>query len=52
MKDLDNKKTDSIRIRISTDMRDFVEKKSKITGKTISDIFRDYISRDMAKQRK
>ena len=48
----DNKKLDSVRIRLTPEMRQFVDHKCKITGKTISEIFREYISKDMYKQNK
>ena len=43
----EDKKGESIRIRLNNDMRSFIEHKSITTGKSISQIFRDYISADM-----
>lgn len=51
MRNTDNRKGDSVRIRLTEDMRDYIDKKSKITGKTISEIFRDYIVQDMHKHK-
>ena len=42
-----DKKGESIRIRLNEDMRQYVERKSKATGKSISEIFREYIAKDM-----
>lgn len=47
MRTTSDKKTDSIRVRLNDEMRSFVERKSKTTGKSISDIFRDYVAKDM-----
>lgn len=51
MRNTDNRKGDSVRIRLTEAMRDYIDKKSKITGKTISEIFRDYIVQDMHKHK-
>lgn len=40
-------KSDSVRVRLSDGMRTFLEEKSRTTGKSISDIIRGYITRDM-----
>lgn len=42
-----DKKSESIRIRLNEDMRKYIIKKSTMTGKSISDIFREYIIKDM-----
>lgn len=42
-----DRKGESIRIRLNDDMRSFIERKSITTGKSISQIFRDYITADM-----
>lgn len=43
----EDKKNDSIRIRLNDDMRNYIINKSITTGKSISDIIRDYIKADM-----
>lgn len=40
-------KGESIRIRLSASMHDFVIRKSASTGKSVSEIFREYIEKDM-----
>ena len=42
-----DKKGESIRIRLNDQMRAYIEYKSKRTGKSISEIFREYVTRDM-----
>lgn len=42
-----DKKTDSIRVRLNESMYNYIIDKSRKTGKSISDIFREYIERDM-----
>lgn len=43
-----DKKGESIRIRLNEEMRLFIEHKAHSTGKSISEIFREYVSNDMA----
>lgn len=40
-------KCESIRVRLNQEMRDFIIRKSQTTGMTISDLFREYIEKDM-----
>lgn len=40
-------KGESIRIRLNDEMRAFINNKSKRTGKSISEIFREYVTKDM-----
>lgn len=42
-----DRKGESIRIRLNDDMRAFVDNKARRTGKSVSEIFRDYVSKDM-----
>lgn len=42
-----DKKTDSIRVRLNESMHNFIIDKSRKTGKSISEIFREYVSADM-----
>ena len=42
-----DKKGESIRIRLNEEMRLYINDKSLRTGKTISEIFREYITKDM-----
>lgn len=42
-----DRKGESIRIRLNDEMRSFVNSKSVRTGKSISEIFREYIEKDM-----
>lgn len=43
----DDRKGESIRIRLSDDMRTYVTRKASIEGVSISEIFRRYIAADM-----
>lgn len=42
-----DRKGESIRIRLNDEMRMFIDHKSRTTGKSISQIFRDYVATDM-----
>lgn len=42
-----DRKGESIRIRLNDEMRMFIEHKSRTTGKSISEIFREYVLADM-----
>lgn len=42
-----DKKGESIRIRLNERMREYINNKSLRTGKSISEIFREYIEKDM-----
>lgn len=46
-----DKKSESIRIRLNDEMREYIERKSKSTGKSISEIFREYVHHDMLSQK-
>lgn len=47
MRTTSDHKGESIRIRLNSTMREYINNKSLRTGKSISDIFRDYIEADM-----
>lgn len=47
MRPTTDRKGESIRIRLNAEMRQFIENKSLRSGKSISEIFRDYILADM-----
>lgn len=40
-------KNNPIRVRLNEDMRDWIEKKSELTGITISQLIRDMIENEM-----
>jgi len=42
-----DRKGESIRIRLNDEMRMFIDHKSRTTGKSISEIFREYVLADM-----
>lgn len=45
-----DKKDNIIRIRLNDEMYDYLIKRSKITGNTVSDVLRDIVRKDMAKK--
>lgn len=47
MRTTNDPKGDSIRVRLNDDMREYLVSKSRKTGKSMSDIVRDMIVRDM-----
>ena len=46
-----DRKGESIRIRLNEEMRAYIDRKAHSTGKSISEIFRDYISADMVQHK-
>ena len=52
MRPTSDKKSESIRIRLNEEMRGYIIKKSQVTGKSISEIFREYVEKDMQSNRR
>lgn len=48
----EDRKSESIRIRLNDEMRSYMESKSRKTGKSISELFREYIEKDMGSSSK
>lgn len=48
MRTTNDPKGDSIRVRLNDDMREYLVSKSRRSGKSMSDIVRDMIVRDMS----
>lgn len=50
MRTTSDQKGESIRIRLNSEMREYIEHKARVSGISISQVFRDMIQRDMAKR--